>query len=273
MDKHYAMLVSILAIVTLLGATGIMISEATLPNTGTNNPYALPVDHPTIDRERPTLTWCPDGPWEITEPTTLHLSMHDNSRFNYITYTIGGNSYDLLGAASSTVQFDSLGYYEGSLYVEDTHGNYEDRYGYAINFTTPTTLKIKMYYQENQADTYDCAGINSNWFILQPAYASSLTQFHEMTIQVKGNATEQLTAAQVELEKLRTELAILEKQLALKAPDTTPFDQDDIDAALASLQSEHDAETKQIMTAVNQTLSLVNDVKTDVNRIIALCRQ
>ena len=257
-------------IAVALGGAGLIAVEATTVNDGNNNPYALPPDHPTIDRERPTMTWCPDGPWEISEPTTLYLSMHDNNRFNHITYTIDGNEYDLLGNSQSTVQL-SLGYHEGTLYAEDIHGNYEDRYGYAINFTQPTTLQIIMYYQEDQASTYDCDGVPNSWF-LQPAYASGgLTQFHAMTIQA-GNATEQLTAAQAELEKLRLELQILEKQLALQAPDDTPYDQDDIDAALATLQEKHDTETAQIMTAVNQTLSIVDDLKQDVKRVIQLCR-
>ena len=327
MDRHYTMLVGILASVTLLGFTGIMIGEATTINQGMNNPYALPDDHPTIDRERPTLTWCPDGPWTITEPTTLYLSMHDNSRFNFITYTIDGNEYDLLGSTTSTVQFEHLGYYEGSLYVEDVHGNYEDRYGYAINFTTPTTLKIVMYYQEDQASTYDCAGITSNSWFFQTAYASGeLTQFHEITM-VAGNATEQLSLAQIELEKLKTELAIIEAELKLAesqtddtpynqtdidnavagvtsqheqelaalvekhnqeladalATDSTPFDQDDIDHIVNSITRDHDAEiddlkqqhlneTTKVMTAVNQTLDLVTEVREDVLRVINLCR-
>ena len=270
-------------IISISGVAILATVDATIQNTGMNNPYALPDDHRTIDREYPTMTWCPDGPWTITGPTTLYLSMHDNSRFSNITYTINGNEYDLLSFSSSTLQIP-IGYYEGTLYAEDIHGNYEDRYGYAINFTTATTIKIIMYYQEDQKSTYDCAGISSNSWFFQTAYASGgVTQFHEMTI-TSGNATEQLTQAQVELEKLRAELAILEAQLKLKAPDTTPFDQDDIDAAvtkantahqaeLDALQTKHAQETTVIMTAVNQTLSIVTDVKQDVNRIIALCRQ
>ena len=270
MDKYIGCMIAV-----AICSVGIFAAHATQVDTGMNNPYALPSDHPTIDRERPTLTWCPDGPWQMNTSSTIYLSIHDNSRFNWIQYTIGGNTYDLL-TGSHTVASLPLGYYEGTFYAEDVHGNYEDRYGFGVNFTTPSTLTIIMYYQDDQGDTYDCAGIDApqTWEGFLPAAwaTSDRTQFHTMTIQA-GNATEQLTAAQVELEKLRTELAILEKQLALKAPDTTPFDQDDIDAALASLQTKHDAETAQIMTAVNQTLAIVNDVKTDVNRVIALCRQ
>ena len=253
-----------IALLTLIPAiTLIGVSTAQIENTGNNNPYALPDDHPTTDREYPTLRWCPNGPWTVSEDTTLQLSMHDNSRFRVIEYHIAGEVFDLLNNSTNSLTLP-LGYFEGTLIAEDVHGNSESRYGYAINFTAPSILTINMLYQENQADTYDCAGFQSQNSWMQLAWADS-QQFSQLTITA-GNVTDQLRLAQVQLETLKVELAILEAELELK--ENTGYTAEYVQ----NLNMTHQAEMNDIVTEVNATLILVNEVKQDVSDVLALCR-
>lgn len=140
------------------------------PITTHANPYALSGDHPTEDREYPTLIWCPVSTayengydtrtWQVNKDATVYLSIHDNSDFAIIEYTIAGNTYNLLNNTQVDVAIP-VGYYEGNFYAEDEHGNSEDRFDYGINFTTSATLDIVVVYQPDQSSAYDCAGIDA----------------------------------------------------------------------------------------------------------------
>ena len=257
----------ILAFMVLMLIPFTITAYAQIPNTGNNNPYALPDDHrgnsADLDREKPTLIWCPTGPWTVDEDITLNLSMHDNNEFSVINYTIAGITFDLLNNSVNNIAVP-LGYYPGTLYVADEWGNYENRYGYGINFTTPSVVTINMIYQEDQADTYSCRGFEGYDWFLPPAYAAS-QQFSQLTITA-GNATDQLQQAQLELEALRVELAILEAELLLKQ------ESEYTESYITNLNATHQAEIDAIIVEVNATLVLVGEVKEDVRHVLAYCR-
>ena len=272
MDRH-----DVFVILMVVGITIVVSLAVDVVKEAWGNPYALPDDHfgnsPEIDRERPTLIWCPTGPWEVSGDTDLNLSIHDNNEFAVINYTIAGYTFDLLNVENVKIAVP-LGYYPGDLYVADEFGNYENRYGYGINFTAPSTVTIKMIYQENQADTYSCKGFDTTSWLLQPAYAAS-TQFSELTI-VAGNATSDLQGAQDELTTLMTELEELKEQLLA---EEVGYDETYIVNLNATHQAEVDRiiweyenEIYEVMYHVNNTLTMVDDIRDDVREVIALCQ-